>query len=432
MPCVRRSSSSALAILAVALLPSITGCNGASVADLADASVVAPPKMQKETAPAASVDAATVEKGGTPLPAQKPASRVAVAEPANPGIDSSIKTAAYSSDAKTGADRAWCRYLDARAEAKNAILLSPTLSGSFDDDSSATVKVSYDLLDFKRAQLERQSAQASCDRYVSSTRISQMMFIVPQQLTYAGNLEKANYLGSKRGELESLKNRIRRHVDSGEMTAQLAAGLVQYIETIRSLEHHARAEAHRRETLGVLDPGSMQGLDTQLTNSERALQQVDRQLRSLEAMSVTVAAGVNRRDGQDGAFFNDQSTYARVSFSYRLGAASPRRHHYEDLAEQARIDALTEPGLGVLWRTSELASALKRAREGLVVQRDAINAAIAEARSNAAKFSEGYEIDLYQSKYRAQVDVIKLTADLRGIEATLSDIDKVEKKLRFQ
>ena len=142
---------------------------------------------------------------------------------------------------------AWCRYLDAQANAKNALLLSPTLSASIDDDQKASAKISYDFMDIARAKLEKKSAAAACSRYYAADRITRMLFSTPQSLTYAGNLEKANYLQSKRGELTALARRINHHVEKGEMTAQLAAGLVQYIETIKSEEYHARAEAHRRE-----------------------------------------------------------------------------------------------------------------------------------------------------------------------------------------
>ena len=162
------------------------------------------------------------------------------------------------------------------------------------------------------------------------------------------------------------------------------------------------------------------------------MQEVDRVSRSLEAISVTLTAGINRDSREDDALFTEDSAYAKVTVSYRLGAISPVRSRYEQAAEDARLAALTETGQGSLWFTAEMAKALVRVREGLAIQRDRLQAAIAEARGNAAKFSEGYETELYQSKYRAQIDVIKLTADLRGIEGTLRDIDKIERRLNFQ
>ena len=332
----------------------------------------------------------------------------------------------------------WCQYLEATAGAKSAILLSPTISGSVDNDTNASAKISYDIVDIARARLEKQSAEAQCARFDASGRISRMLFITPQSLTYAGNLAKANYLSSAAPELADITKRINRHVGEGEMTAQLAAGLNQYIETVRSQEFHARAEAHRRETVGLLAAGEVRGLDLQLTEAERTLAQIDRLSRSLDAVSVSVSAGISHNDRttiadrNDNDFFDRDSAYAQVTVSYRLGAISPQRQKYERLAEKARVEALTENGHGALWRTAEMASALARAREGLVVQRERLQSALIEAQGNARKFSRGYEVELNQSKYRAQIDVIKITAELRGIEGTLVDIDKVEQNLRFQ
>lgn len=329
-------------------------------------------------------------------------------------------------------ESAWCRYLDARANAKNALLYSPTVSASIDDRQTANAKISYDVVDLARANLEKKSADASCARHYAADRITRMLYMTPQSLTYAGNLERANYLATMGPELAAISRRIRNHVSNGEMTAQLASGLTQYIETVRSLEYQARAEAHRREAVKFFSEGSMTGLDRQLIDAERALQEVDRRSRSLEALSVNVSAGVGRDGENEENLFTKESAYAKVTVSYRLGAISPARSNYERLAEEARLEALHEEGQGSLWYSREMAEAINRAREGLLVQKRNVVAAIAEAQSNSKKLTPGYEIELYQSIYRAKVDVIKLTSDLRGIEGTLADIDKVERSLRFE
>jgi hypothetical protein len=356
-----------------------------------------------------------------------------------------IKAAAAAQPEESGAteqqglvarqDAAWCRYLDARSKAKNAILLSPTVSGSIDQDQNASARISYDLVDIARAKLETRSADASCKKYYAADRITRMLYVTPQSLTYAGNMERANYLETQRGKLAAISKRIREHVQKGEMTVQLASGLNQYIETISSLEHQARNQARQRETVTLLNAGDAHGLDRDLSNAERDLQEIDRVSRSLEAVSVSLSAGVNRSglDNDDNDdLYDEDSAYARLTVSYRLGALSPYRSRYEDVAEQARQEALVEQGHGSLWYTKEMAATVARVREGLLVQRERVNSAIAEARSNARNFSQGYEIELYQSRYRAEVDIIKLTADLRGIDGTLKDIDSVERKLLFR
>lgn len=412
MPAVRHCSSRmrfAAPVGLIALL--LCGCAGQ-----APRLTAAP--AASEPAQAAAVPAAVMTKPSAAAGLDRP-----------PAKD---EAPAYAMPRRDPKDTAWCRYLDARAEAKRSLLLSPTVSASVDNDTKASAKVSYDLVDIARADLERKSAVASCARYHAADRISRMLFITPQSLTYAGNMEKARYLQSSRKELGTITRRIAEHVQNGEMTAQLAAGLTQYIETVRSLEFQAWADAYQRESVGMIQQDDTRGLDQQLTEAERALQEVDRRSRSLEALSVNLSAGINHDDRDDDRFFNDDSAYAKLTVSYRLGAMSPSRSRYEQMAEEARVEALRDQGYGTLWHTAELAKALGRVREGLLVQRERLAAAIAEARANSQKFSQGYEIELYQSRYRAQVDIIKLTADLRGIDGTLADIDKVQRNLRFK
>ena len=50
-----------------------------------------------------------------------------------------------------------------------------------------------------------------------------------------------------------------------------------------------------------------------------------------------------------------------------------------------------------MWYTGEMAATVARVRQGLLVQRGQIVSAIAEAQRNAKNFSQGYEIELYQS-----------------------------------
>ena len=214
-----------------------------------------------------------------------------------------IRAASASSDDQPAADSrgsdaiskdsAWCRYFDASSNARKSLLLSPTVSGSIDQDTNASAKISYDLVDIARARLETKSAEASCKKYYAADRITRMLYVTPQSLTYAGNMERANYLQSQRGKLQAIAKRIRQHVQNGEMTVQLASGLNQYIETVQSLESEARALAQQRETVTLLNAGATLGLDRDLTDAESTLQEVDRMTRSLNALSVNVSAGIN-------------------------------------------------------------------------------------------------------------------------------------------
>ncbi len=324
---------------------------------------------------------------------------------------------------------AWCRYLDANARAQSTILRSPTVSGNINDEGDGGVSISYDFVDLARARLKEETAEAQCRRFLVSNRLARMLIITPQSLTLAGNRARADYLQTKRGQLSAVKAKIKRHIASGEMTVQLGTALIQHANTVASVEHRARAEVLRREAIGKLEGGSVIGLDSELQDSERVLQEIDRRSRSYEALKINVSAGLGY-DGDSGIRSN--SGYGKVSLSYRLGAINPVRHEYEEIAAEARVEALREENRGLLWQTSEMAQAISRARAGLVAQRRKVKAAMAEARRNMSLYVKGYEIEMLQPRYRGQIDAIALEAELRGLNATLIDMARVERNLRLR
>ena len=333
-----------------------------------------------------------------------------------------------SSNPKTR-NSAWCRYLDANARAQTAILRSPTVAGDINDEGNGGVSVSFDFVDLARANLKEETAQLRCRRFLVSNRLARLMLVAPQSLTLAGNRAKANYLSGKRGQLTAIKRKVKSHIASGEMTIQIGTALIQHTEQVIATEHHARAEALRREAIGSLEPNSTRGLNSELENSERLLQEIDRRSRSFEALKVSLSAGYGYQ-GDSGISAN--SGYGKFKLSYRLGAISPVRHEYEDIAAQARLDALHETNSGVLWRASEMSRAVTRARGGLLAQRKQLVHAIAQARSNSQLNVQGYEVEMLQLRYRAKVSAIAFEAELRGIDATLKDMRRVERNLSFR
>ncbi len=369
----------------------------------------------------------------TKLASSQSTSKSDASRPGKTQVQEGISTSEAYPGQQPSPDRnrnsAWCRYLDANARAQGAILRSPTISGDINDGGNGGVSVSYDFVDLARARLKEETAEAQCRRFLVSNKLARMMIIAPQSLTLAGNRARADYLKSKRNELNSIKRKIKRHITNGEMTVQLGTALIQHAETVASVEHRARAEVLRRQAIGKLERGSTLGLDSELENSERVLQAIGRRSRSLEAVKVSISAGYGYQ-GDSGIRSN--SGYGKIKLSYRLGAINPVRQEYEDIAAKARVEALYEENRGVLWRSNEMSQAVSRARAGLVAQRKQLKSAIAEARSNMALYVKGYEIEMLQPRYRGQIDAIALQAELLGINATLIDMARVERSLRFK
>lgn len=333
------------------------------------------------------------------------------------------------SRAQNNSNSAWCRYVDANARAQSAILRSPTIAADVNDDGNGGVSLAFDFVDLARANLKEETADAQCKRYKVSNRLARIIIVAPQSLTLAGNRAKANYLHAKRPKLNSIKRKIKNHITNGEMTVQLGTALMQHAETVALAEFRARAEADRRASIGKLEEGGTRGLDSELENAERALQEIDRRARSIEAVKVSFSAGYGYQ-GDSGIQSN--SGYGKIKLSYRLGALSPVRNEYEEIAARARVDALYEKNRGILWQSNEMSQAIDRAHSGLLTQRSQLQKALGEARRNTALYVKGYEIEMLQPRYRAQIDEIAIEAELKGINATLIDMRRIGRSLSFQ
>ncbi|MEM7299937.1 MAG: hypothetical protein AAF468_02550 [Pseudomonadota bacterium] len=329
-------------------------------------------------------------------------------------------------------DSAWCRYIKAQTGVDTTLLRSPTVSAQINNDGDAGVSVGYDVLDLERARLKEKKADAQCRRYLAVSQLSQVMFVSPQSLTRTGFLARANSLRRDMGNLNVIRNAIRNHVRVGNMTQPRANGLLQYLNQVKSAEAQARAESVRRDSIDRVNAGGTLGLDKRLRQAERDIQLLNRKLRSIDALKFEVTAGYNQREIQDLNSFDSDDLYGKVKVSYRLGAASPKRHAYEDAAMQARLEALDEPRRGSLWRAGELADAYKRATSALINQRNQLVVALREARKNARIFSRSFEVELLGPKVRAQIDVIRLKADIAALDATLKDLKRVDRNLRFK
>ena len=332
-------------------------------------------------------------------------------------------------DAKNSAR---CRYINANTGIQTTLLRSPTLSGNINNDGDAGISIAYDLMDLKRANLKEESADAQCRRYLAASKLAEIMFVSPQSLTRAGFLARANFLQGHMPKMSRIENSINSRVNKGDMTKQRGTGLLQYLEQVRSSEARSRSESVRRDSIDQVNAGGTVGLDQRLVQAEKDIQNINRRLRSVDAFAFNLSAGYNQNELHQFRSARSDDLYGKVKFSYRLGAANPRRHEFEDAAMAARIEALHETRRGALWRANELANANSRARTALIRQRDQLQASLNQAQRNAEIYSRSFEVELLGPRIRARIDVIRVGAEIAAINATLKDMKRVERNLRFQ
>ena len=327
-----------------------------------------------------------------------------------------------------------CRALLAEAGVEATLLRSPSVSADIRDDLNWSVGIGYDFLDLRRATLKEEFALAQCDLSLVSLRLAQLMAVSAQSLSRTGYLAVADHLRRSRGPVASVRRRIRSAVDIGDMTVTQATLLRQYIATTMAREARMRAEAGRREIVDRMHSRSYRALDRRMREAEERVARLEEKRRTLQALSLRLSA---RYGGAHEDTIFDSITEAepgdfsaRVNVSVRLGALSPRRYEYEKLLREAKVDVYGEAETGIFWRAEELVRANGRVLTGLRQERRQLLDSLVVAKRTAR--TPGYDNQLLGSALRARVTVVALTAQLKGVEATIAHMKTVNSKLRFE
>ena len=332
-----------------------------------------------------------------------------------------------------------CRELLADAGVETMSLRSPSVSSNYSDKGTIGVGVSYDFMDLERARLKEEIAIAQCRRYHASSRLTQLLVTSPKALSRAGYLARADHFAKNRGRFRRIEQEAKDALERGDITISAAKRLLQFSQQVQSSEARSRAEAERREVVDSIQVKDVRGLDQALLIAEQDIKVLERRLRSIDALKVSVNAGYSQTSQDLAVSTNDSatsttdssSTYANVKVSMRLGAFTKGRHQYEHEAAQARLDGYHEKNTGLFWRANEIAIANRRALSALRQQRRQVRTALSEAKRNAVIKQDGYEQELIASSLRARIDVITLSAELGALDATIADTLRIEKKLKF-
>lgn len=328
-----------------------------------------------------------------------------------------------------------CRQIVASTGIETTILRSPTVTAQVNDEGNMSAGMSFDAVDLRRANLKEDLAWARCRRHIASTRLAQLLVTSPLALTRAGYLAKANTLQSSGIDFKKIERSIAHSLNIGDLTAPRASGLRQHLNSVRGGEARARGEAVRREVVDGVQVRDAAGLDQELVLADRQIQFLQNRLRTADAIKVNFSGGYTydsqSTSGQT-VVEKEGDTYGKVKVSFRLGAFRKRRFALEDQAATARSDTFYENNTGVFWRTREFARANRRALSSLEKQQKLLTVAYGQARRNAERRSTLYHTELLGGKLRSKIDMLSLKADLRGLEATIRDTRRIEKKLSFR
>lgn len=323
----------------------------------------------------------------------------------------------------------WCRYLDNDAAARATILRAPTVSADINNDGRKSAGLSYDVMDIARARLIETTAEAKCRRYQANAALNRIVVIAPNDLTRAGYAAKAKLISRRSSSLQAIKTLVKRELRTGNLDRTQATTLTLAADKVLSDGAQAASEAAKRQGGAAYDMKNVSNLAAQLFKAERDLADINSNIRSADAVSVNLEGGWREGFIQNGLRVQKNSLFGGVKFSVKLGAFNPARTSYETAANRARINALrSEPG-SIFWKVNELISAHQRARSGLVTSRNQLTS----ARVNAARLKATLPANdpaYLAHRYKTEIEIIKLDAEIAGINSSIRQLDLNLRKLR--
>ena len=325
---------------------------------------------------------------------------------------------------------AWCDYLVNNANAQAEIIASPSVSASTDDSGNYSVNIGVNLLDYRRAELVRQSGEVKCSQYTASRIISSAMQLADEAAILASAVAKEAYLRGKAGEMEKIAARARALANRGDITNQQADAVFRQVSARKAELETARADIARRKDFPSVEGWQITGRNRELMEAESRLQGIDREMRTLDALSVNLEGGY--RALQADTLLGDpasEDVYAKVKLGVKLGALSPRRRAYEDAALAARQNSLNEELGGPIWRASYAESSGAKALPGLKRARDQVSAAKSSAERTAANLSASERPELLATALAVRVEAIGHGAELAGANAAIAQIEENLRRL---
>jgi hypothetical protein len=325
----------------------------------------------------------------------------------------------------------WCRYIREDAQAQATILRSPSLSGSMTNKGRTGLSLSMSAVSFNRARLVEQAAEVKCRQHLAEDGLQKLVFVSPQGLTAAGFRAKANAIEHHKRDLARLKATVKAELRAGNITLERATSLAVLIDQVIADGREAKSQADRRLTDRLAEPEAAKSLSADLLRAEAELEDLNSAFRSSDNMDLSVSAGWNDPDISTGSSVSSDSFSGKVSFSIKLGAVAPQRFRHEELAKEAKLNAITNQEGGMLWQIDLMRRANERALAGLEQSRAKLMEAILEADRLVAVAGSVDDPEFSGMRIAAHIQAVRLRAERAAIEGSIAEIHQNVKRLKL-
>jgi len=344
----------------------------------------------------------------------------------------STNGASTVSDSSLFEESAACRYLRKSSEVEAAIIGSPTVSASSDEDGSGSVSIGINLLDLRKADLVRATGDARCRMQTASKEIEATLGVGSQTTQYAAANAKQAHIRKRLGELHTIQARANQLVSSGIITKQDANLVGVTINGLKAKMELAKSEAEKRHELPKLDINRLRNRHSDLVAATQDLQNIERNIRSNDALEVSVSTGYRYNDSfnEDLQSNDNNGTFARVNLGIRLGALTAKRQLLEDEAAQARHDALFEENTGAIWRSDFAERAIGRVIVDLEKSKAELVAALSKANDTIKRLQTAERASIIRTRLQTKIERISIGSELAAVEATIKQLEENRATIR--
>jgi hypothetical protein len=287
---------------------------------------------------------------------------------------------------------AWCEHLKENAAVETTILRAPSINGSVNDSGRASLGISMSASSFKKARLLEEEALVKCRRYLAETG------------------------------LKKLRREINAALSRGAIDREKATAITVLLERLVAEGNAAKSQADRRFNEHMLSDKSAAVMSAELLKAEADLDHITSDIRSADALDVSVQAGWGDDVTSNGVNLVSQAFSGKVSFSMKLGAFMPQRYEHERLATKAKQEAIGKEEGGTIWQIGVLRRAHERAISGLEGSQQKLELAIKEANHLLAVLASTQQPEFDGARFNTRYEIIKLKADRAGVAGSIAEI----------
>jgi hypothetical protein len=325
---------------------------------------------------------------------------------------------------------AWCQYYKEDSAAEATILRSPSISSGADDSGKVAVSLGVSVSSFTKARLLEEAAQVKCRSHLAEAGLQKRAFVTPLGLTAGGYRAKSISILVRKDELAELREQIKYELRRGNITAEKAASLTVLIDEINLEGNAAKLQAARRPAQDFGKPREVGTFGADLIRAEAELDDINKRIRTADAVDVSVSAGWNDLGLRDGFDVQDDSFGGKVSVSLKLGAVAPRRFEHERRAREAKLRALKDQVNAPDRQIAAQDKAQQQALADLTQSQARLNETLADTIKLVEVLGAVRSPEFAGTFIAAKIQVVRLLAEKAAVDSSIGEIKQNMKRLK--